>query len=136
MTKNALDNNCKELSEYSTKIESYDSDQNVRLDKKYYIKSLDSATKAWIKAKPYFNKVKKITGSYQVSNIFRVDISYSMFNLIKKAPNDNTSNVIDILHHCTTLNYYGILMQRFEKQNYVWNFEGIACPDAIDKFCV
>ena len=138
MTKNTLDNNCEELYKYSTKITSCDDglDKNHEIDKKYYIKSIDKATKDWIKTKPYFSKVKKITGNYQIKKCCKMVINYLALNLIQKAPDENTSKTINILHHFKTLTFYDQILQRLEKQSFDCNVEDKPCPDFICKNCV
>ena len=137
MDQNTLDNNCEDLYKYYANLPpiKHGSDKNDESNKKYYIKSIDKATKDWIKTKPCIIKVNKITGNYQVKKNLKVGFNYLALNLIKKAPAVNTSEVINICNHWKTLNYYDYLFQRFEKQNFDWNVEGVACPDAIMKNC-
>ena len=137
MTKNTLDNNCEDLYKYNQKISlsNNDSDKNHLSHKKYYIKSIDKATKDWIKTKPCIIKENKITGNYQIKKSFKVGLNYLAVNLIKKAPDVKTDKVINMFLRWKTLNYYDYLFKCFEKQNYDWNVEGVACPDAICKNC-
>ena len=134
---NTLDNNCEDIYKYNARItpSNHGSDEIDVSNKKYYIKSIDKATKDWIKTKPCIIKVNKITGNYQIKKTGKVGFNYLALNLIKKAPDVDTSKVINICNHWKTLNYYDFLFQRFEKQNYDWNVEGVACPDTIMKNC-
>ena len=135
MTKNTLDNNCEDLYKYNQKLtlSNNDSDKNHLSHKKYYIKSIDKATKDWIKTKPCIIKENKITGNYQIKKSFKVGLNYLAVNLIEKAPDVRTDKVINMFLKWKTLNYYDYLFKRIEKQNYDWNVEGVACPDAILK---
>ena len=60
-------------------------------------------------------------------------LNYLAVNLIEKAPDIRTDKVINMFLKWKTLNYYDYLFKRIEKQNYDWNVEGVACPDAILK---
>ena len=150
MIQNTTDNNSEDIHKYNTKMNLCDdgsdksylpdsdngSDKNYLSHEKYYIKSIDKATNDWIKTKPYISKVKKITGNVRVKKCYKVGINYLALNLIKKAPDDSTRKVINILDRFKTVDFYDQMLLRFDKQNYDWDFEGIAIPDAILKNCV
>lgn len=106
---------------------------------KYFIKSIDPATKEWIRSKPHFARMNKITGNYNITKIQAYYFNYLFSDLIKKAPGGNNEDILnDTLYHFKTKDFYRLYMDRFVMNKPTWDVEGIACPDVIfdDSFII
>ena len=100
--------------------------------KKQWIKRLDDKTRDWIKTKPHFIRLNKVTGPLKIHKVVKIYYSYLLTNLIKAEPklHGNFSGINPLLH-IKVPDLYGLYMNKFNHSKVPDFEEGIEQPQYI-----
>ena len=102
--------------------------------KKQWVKKLDDKTKAWIKTKPHFVRLSKVTGPLKIMKVHKICYNYLLTDLLKAEPqlNGNFSGINPLLH-VKVPDLYGLYMTKFNHDRVQYFEEGIEQPEYIIK---
>lgn len=102
--------------------------EQTQIPQKYWIKRINNVTRDWIKTKPYFIRVNRVSGANKIHKVVKIYVNHILCNLTKTTPKLTNIGNTGPFGCIKTYDFIGMFMIKFNQPSSNMETEGLEEP--------